>query len=124
MNWKPAMRRMPARGWARLACAARPLVGSFSLYNAIAGSYVEYCPVVVLNGSANADKARQLVDQGVLFAHAIDTIRTDEAIFRPITCATTVITGTQDAVSEIDRVLLACVGKSGPCIWKCGKKCG
>jgi indolepyruvate decarboxylase len=95
-------------------CCATFGVGSFSLYNAIAGSYVEYCPVVVLNGSANADKARQLVDQGVLFAHAIDTIRTDEAIFRPITCATTVITGTQDAVSEIDRVLLACVREKRP----------
>ncbi len=56
-------------------------VGSFSLYNAIAGAYVERCPVVVVNGTANARKRDQFLRQGVLFAHAIDPLRTDEARF-------------------------------------------
>jgi indolepyruvate decarboxylase len=89
-------------------------VGSFSLYNAIAGAFVERCPVVLINGTANADKARQLRDQGVLFAHAIDTLRTDELIFRPITAATAVITDPRDAPGLIDRVLRACVAESRP----------
>jgi indolepyruvate decarboxylase len=80
-------------------------VGSFSALNAIAGAYVEYCPVVLINGTARESKAVQLVQQGVLFAHAIDTIRTDESIYRSVTAATAVITSGEDAPDEIDRVL-------------------
>src|SRR3954468_8850084 len=83
-------------------------VGSFSLYNAIAGAFVERCPVVLLNGTANADKAQQLRSQGVLFAHAIDTPRTDELIFRPVTADRAVLTDPRDAPTQIDRVLRAC----------------
>ena len=89
-------------------------VGSFSLYNAVAGAFVERCPVVVLNGTANADKTRQFKEQGVLFAHAIDPLRTDELIFRPITAATAVVTDPYDAPGQIDRVLRACVAESRP----------
>jgi indolepyruvate decarboxylase len=89
-------------------------VGSFSLLNAIAGAYVERCPVVLINGSANADKATQLVNQGVLFAHAIDTIRTDESIFRHVTADTAVITSPEDAPAHIDRVLRACITHKQP----------
>ncbi|PVE20698.1 hypothetical protein DC522_30750 [Microvirga sp. KLBC 81] len=89
-------------------------VGSLSLLNAIAGAYVERCPVVVINGSANAKKAEQLVQQGVLFAHAIDPLRTDELIFRPITEATAVITDGEDAPAQVDRVLRACLASKRP----------
>ena len=89
-------------------------VGSFSLLNAIAGSYVEQCPVVLLNGSANADKARQLLRDGVLFAHAIDTVRTDESFFRNITAATAVLTSADDAPAEIDRVIRTCITEKRP----------
>jgi len=89
-------------------------VGSFSLLNAVAGAYVERCPVVVLNGTANARKARMLVQQGVLFAHAIDQIRTDESVFRPLTAATAVLTTADDAPAHVDRVLRACVSETRP----------
>jgi indolepyruvate decarboxylase len=89
-------------------------VGSFGLLNAIAGAYVERCPVVLLNGTARADKARQLVDQGVLFAHAIDPMRTDEEIFRPVTTATAVIHSPADAAAIIDRTLRACITEKRP----------
>src|SRR5262249_55132111 len=95
-------------------CSTTYGVGAFNLYDAIAGAFVERCPVVLVNGSANATKARQLVEQGVKFAHAIDTLRTDELIFRPITAATTVITDPEDAPSEIDGVLRACVTEKRP----------
>ena len=89
-------------------------VGSLSLLNAIAGAFVERCPVVVINGSANANKARQLVEQGVLFAHAIDPLRTDELIFRPVTAATAVILDPEDAPAQVDRVLRACIASKRP----------
>jgi indolepyruvate decarboxylase len=89
-------------------------VGSFSLYNAIAGAFVERCPVVLVNGTANADKRDQFLRQGVLFAHAIDPLRTDEAIFRPITAATAVIIDPRDAPAQIDQALRACLFESQP----------
>jgi indolepyruvate decarboxylase len=89
-------------------------VGSFSALNAIAGAYVERCPVVLINGMANADKAQQLVRQGVLFAHAIDPLRTDEAVFRHVTVDAAVITAPDDAPGQIDRVLRACITEKRP----------
>jgi len=89
-------------------------VGSFSLYNAVAGAFVERCPLVLINGSAQAAKATALVEQGVLFAHAIDPLRTDELIFRPITAATAVIVDGDDAPAQIDRVLVACITEKKP----------
>jgi indolepyruvate decarboxylase len=89
-------------------------VGSFSLYNAVAGAFVERCPVVLLNGTANAAKARQLTEQGVLFAHAIDPLRTDERIFVPVTAARAVVTDPLDAPGQIDRVLRECATQSRP----------
>src|SRR5215510_9031413 len=89
-------------------------VGSFSALNAIAGAYVERSPVVLINGTANADKAQQLVQQGVLFAHAIDLLRTDEAIFRHVTADAAVITAPDDAPAQIDRVLRTCITEKRP----------
>ena len=60
-----------ATGTLGVACVTYG-VGSFSLYNAIAGAFVERCPVVLVNGTANADKRDQFLRQGVLFAHADD----------------------------------------------------
>jgi indolepyruvate decarboxylase len=89
-------------------------VGSFSALNAIAGAYVERCPVVLINGTANADNAQQLVRQGVIFAHAIDPLRTDEAVFRHVTADAAVITAPDDAPGQIDRVLRACITEKRP----------
>jgi indolepyruvate decarboxylase len=69
---------------------------------------------VLINGTANADKAQQLVRQGVLFAHAIDPLRTDEAVFRHVTADAAVITAPDDAPGQIDRVLRACITEKRP----------
>jgi indolepyruvate decarboxylase len=89
-------------------------VGSFSLYNAIAGAYVERCPVVLINGGPSRQKFEDLEDRGILFAHAIDTIRTDEKIFREITAATAVVTDPEDAPRQIDHVLRTCITLKQP----------
>lgn len=89
-------------------------VGSFSLYNAIAGARVERCPVVLINGGPNKAKSDDLENRGILFAHAIDTSRTDERIFREITAATAVVTDPEEAPRQIDHVLHACITEKMP----------
>jgi indolepyruvate decarboxylase len=117
-----------ADAYARLSgrigiCCVTYGVGSFSLLNAFAGSHVEVLPVVLINGSAPEAKAQQLVSQGVLFAHAIDPVRTDERVFRQITdplrragapILTAVIRDPFDAPGQIDAVLRGCMGSGRP----------
>jgi indolepyruvate decarboxylase len=104
-------------------CCVTYGVGSFSLLNAFAGSHVEVLPVVLINGSASEAKAQQLVSQGVLFAHAIDPVRTDERVFRQITdpfrkagdpILTAVIKDPFDAPGQIDAVLRGCMSSGRP----------
>jgi indolepyruvate decarboxylase len=104
-------------------CCVTYGVGSFSLLNAFAGSHVEFLPVVLINGSAPEAKAQQLVNQGVLFAHAIDTVRTDERVFRQITdpvrqpgdpILTAVIKDPFEAPAQIDMVLQGCMTTGRP----------
>ncbi len=90
-------------------CSVTYGVGSQSLYNAIAGAYVEFCPVVLVNGSPLLVKVENLVNRGILFAHAIDPLRTDRAIFEPVTVAAAEITSPDNAPAEIDRVLRASI---------------
>src|SRR4051794_25322752 len=107
-----------ADAYARLSrrigiCCVTYGVGSFSALNAFAGSHVEVLPVVLINGSAPSTKVQQLINQGVLFAHAIDTVRTDEGVFKQITdpvrsqdlILTAVIRDPADAPAQIDAVL-------------------
>jgi indolepyruvate decarboxylase len=89
-------------------------VGSQSLYNAIAGAYVEFCPVVLVNGSPPLFKVENLRNKNILFAHAIDPLRTDKFIFEPVTVASTEITSGSTAPGEIDRVLRACITHHRP----------
>jgi indolepyruvate decarboxylase len=96
------------------ACSVTYGVGSQSLYNAIAGSYVEFCPVVLINGSPPLSKVDKLKHNNILFAHAIDPLRTDRLIFEPVTVAQAEITSADDAPAEIDRVLRACITQHRP----------
>lgn len=89
-------------------------VGAQGLYEAIAGAYVERCPVVLINGIARRSKTKSLVEKGVVFAHAIDPLRTDELIFIPITVDRAAIVDAVDAPRQIDRVLAACVTQKRP----------
>lgn len=90
-------------------CSVTYGVGSQSLYNAIAGAYVEYCPVVLINGSPTLEKIENLRTRNILFAHAIDPLRTDRAIFSPVTVDAAEITRAGNAPEMIDRVLRQCI---------------
>ncbi len=95
-------------------CSATYGVGSHSLFNAISGAYVEFCPVVLVNGSPPPVKFENLRNRGILFAHAIDPVRTDETIFAEVTVASTVVDDPFNAPTEIDRVLIECIRQSRP----------
>ena len=95
-------------------CSATYGVGTHSLYNAISGAYVEFCPVVLVNGSPPPVKFQNLRERGILFAHAIDPIRTDAAIFEEVTVASAIIDDPFSAPERIDSVLTECVRQSRP----------
>jgi indolepyruvate decarboxylase len=95
-------------------CSVTYGVGSQSAYDAIAGAFVEFCPVVLVNGSPPLEKIENLRNRNILFAHAIDPLRTDRTIFHPVTVATAEITSAGNAPAEIDRVLQTCITLNRP----------
>ncbi|ABQ06847.1 alpha-keto acid decarboxylase family protein [Flavobacterium johnsoniae] len=84
-------------------------VGAFTLLNSVAGSYVEHCPVLVINGGpTNKDQQRSLV-QGMLASHMTGDMYSNINVFRNVTVAAEQITGSSDAPYKIDSVLNACI---------------
>lgn len=84
-------------------------VGAFTLLNSVAGSYVEHCPVLVINGApTNKDQQRSLV-QGMLASHMTGDMYSNINVFRNVTVAAEQITGSSDAPYKIDAVLNACI---------------
>lgn len=84
-------------------------VGAFTLLNSVAGSYVEHCPVLVINGApTNKDQQRSLV-QGMLASHMTGDMYSNINVFRNVTVAAEQITGSSDAPYKIDSVLNACI---------------
>jgi indolepyruvate decarboxylase len=84
-------------------------VGTFSLLNALAGSYVEQLPVVLIVGSP-ASAARTVERrEGVLFHHSTGTLSADEDSVRNVTVAREVVRDPLSAPEQIDRALRACL---------------
>ncbi|SHH72349.1 alpha-keto acid decarboxylase family protein [Flavobacterium johnsoniae] len=84
-------------------------VGAFTLLNSVAGSYVEHCPVLVINGApTNKDQQRSLV-QGMLASHMTGDMYSNINVFRNVTVAAEQITGSSDAPYKIDSVLNTCI---------------
>ena len=84
-------------------------VGTFSLLNALAGSYVEQLSVVLVNGSpANASRTMER-REGVLFHHSTGTLSADEDSVRNVTVAREVVRDPLCAPGQIDRALRACL---------------
>ncbi|WP_343694672.1 thiamine pyrophosphate-dependent enzyme [Flavobacterium sp.] len=84
-------------------------VGAFTLLNSVAGSYVEHCPVLVINGApTNKDQQRSLV-QGMLASHMTGDMYSNINVFRNVTVAAEQVTGSSDAPYKIDAVLNACI---------------
>ena len=89
-------------------------VGSFSAVNAVAGSYVEHLPVIVINGSPSTAQRRTADLQGVLYHHATGNFGADRDVFANVTTEAVVIDDPATAPAKIDAALSAAISRSRP----------
>ena len=89
-------------------------VGAMSLVNATAGSYVERCPVVVINGGPNPKEISDEVERGILFLHSTGRLHADFDVFQNVTAAADIINDADHAPGQIDRVLEVCMRTRRP----------
>jgi indolepyruvate decarboxylase len=89
-------------------------VGALSALNGVVGSFVERCPVVVINGSPSVKQLHLEIDYGIMFLHSTGRLKTDLAIYSQVTVATAVIERAEEAPDRIDEVLIACMTRRRP----------
>jgi len=84
--------------------------GALNMVNAVASSYAEQVPVVVISGAPGTLEGR-----GVLkLHHQVKTLDSQMAIYREITCDQARLDDAKRAPAEIARVLSSCVTQSRP----------
>jgi len=107
-----------ADGYARAnglgAVAVTTGVGSFSLLNAIGGSFVEKIPVVVIIGTLSNSKLLDEIGAGELYHHNVNDTDTNRTVYTPVTVAFERISNPIAAPAQIDAALTACISKSRP----------
>lgn len=107
-----------ADGYARLtgigAVSVQFGVGTFSVLNAIAGSYVERNPVVVITASPTAENRVTIKDTGVLFHHSTGDLLADSKVFANVTVAAEVLTDIRTACQQIDQALTLAISLRRP----------
>lgn len=84
--------------------------GALNLVNAVAGSYSERSPVVVLSAAPSVAQRTG----GLLVHHHVRASDTQLRVFREITCAQAVIDDPETAPQAIVRVLRTCIDRSLP----------
>ena len=94
-------------------------VGSMSLLNAIAGSYVERCPVVLISGGPSPKEITEELEKGILFLHSTGHFRTDFDVFRNVTEAADLVNDADHAPEQIDRLLEVCIRTRRPVYKQC-----
>ena len=100
-----------ARQHCRLGVAAVTYgAGALNMVNAVASSYSEKVPLVVISGAPGAGEKRA----GLLLHHQVRTFDSQLAIFREITCDQAVLDDPERAPAEIARVLQSCLRESRP----------
>ncbi len=85
-------------------------VGGFSILNAVAGSYAERVPVIMISGAPNS--ARR--ESHALVHHLIGEYTLQYEVFRKITADAVLLTNPKTAPEEIDRVILNCLTQKRP----------
>ena len=85
-------------------------VGELSAINAVAGSFTERVPVVVITGSPATVNFRTRP----LLHHTLGDYQVPLKMYEHITVASTQLDAIETAASEIDRVLLACLVHQQP----------
>ncbi|PCK78677.1 alpha-keto acid decarboxylase family protein [Rhizobium sophoriradicis] len=107
-----------ADGYARLkgigALCVTYSAGSLCATNAIAGSYVEKVPVVLINGAPSIQKTLTFEQTGYSSHHFISGRETDRQVFEYITAATVRIDSPHLAPMLIDYALTQCITERRP----------
>jgi TPP-dependent 2-oxoacid decarboxylase len=81
------------------------------IINAIAQAYVEYSPLIVIAGAPGAKETEYSTKIHHMIGDSTDTLMT---LFEPVTVARTALTDPETAVSEIRRVIDACLESRQP----------
>jgi len=89
-------------------------VGTFSAVNAIAGSYVERNPVVVISASPSAKNRQIIWSADVLFHHSTGDLEVGRKVFENITVACELLDDSRTAPALIDRALVAAISQRRP----------
>jgi indolepyruvate decarboxylase len=89
-----------ATGSIAVACVTYG-AGGHNMVNAVAGSYAEHVPVLVISGGPG-DEERKF---GTLIHHQARAIESQLTIYREVTAAASVIADPRTAAEEIDRVV-------------------
>lgn len=100
-----------ARYHTRLGVAAVTYgAGALNMVNAVASSYAEKVPLVVISGAPGASER----SSGYLLHHQAKTVDSQLAIFREITCDQVVLDDPARAPRDLARVLASCLTQSRP----------
>ena len=89
-------------------------VGCFNVLNAVAGSYVERLPVVVICGSPSNAQREIARTRGVLYHHTTGDMNADVEIYAHVTAHAAVIRDAATAPEAIDRALTAALTERRP----------
>jgi indolepyruvate decarboxylase len=82
-------------------------VGTFSLLNCTAGSFVERVPVCVISASPKTSDRRLEREKGILFHHSTGDLRADQLVFQNVTVASEILSDPAAAPAQIDRAITA-----------------
>src|SRR5499426_3455950 len=85
-------------------------VGGLKVANTTAEAFAEKSPVVVISGAPGMKER----EKNPLLHHKVREFDTQKKVFEQLTVASTVLTDTQTAFQEIDRVLHAALRYKGP----------
>ncbi|NMO14267.1 alpha-keto acid decarboxylase family protein [Pyxidicoccus fallax] len=89
-------------------------VGAFSLLNAIAGSYTEQVPVLLINGAPTNKEDSVEKNAGLLYSHTTGAPAVDIDVFRPVTVGAERVSDARRAPYQIDSVLTAMLTQRRP----------
>src|SRR5919202_3775879 len=82
-------------------------VGTFSLLNCAAGSFVERVPVAVISASPKTHDRQLERSEEILFHYSTGDLRADRKVFRNVTVASEIVHGAEEAPAQIDRAITA-----------------
>ncbi|MDD0974004.1 alpha-keto acid decarboxylase family protein [Pseudomonas fontis] len=89
-------------------------VGTFSAVNAIAGSFVERNPVVVISASPSTESRAKARSQNILFHHSTGNFEADRNVLEQVTVACEIIADAHQAPRQIDNALIAALTHRQP----------